>query len=85
MISIFVSTKSHKIFCILLHNILHSSLIFTSSFEELILKQQSILLIADIGTDLLWISLDVYKYNSNLNTVLSLAFEYISLSKETPN
>lgn len=75
--------KSHKIFSILLYNILYSISIIKDDFEDLIFQQKLILLIIDISINLFWISLDIYKYNFDSDAMLLPILKSISSSKET--
>ena len=81
--SVSILIKSHKIFCVLLHDVLHLVLIFKGGFDELTLKRKSMLFIADISTDLSRISLEVHKYNSDLDAALPSQAEYVSSPEST--
>lgn len=76
--------KGHEIFYVPLHNVLRSILIFKDGFKELTLKQKLMLLVVDIGIDLSRISLNIPKYNSDSDAMLSSALESMSLLKGTP-
>lgn len=52
MISILALTKGLQIFHVLLYDILHLYLIFKDGFEDLTFEQKSMLLIANINTDI---------------------------------
>lgn len=77
-------TKGHKIFCVPPHDVLRSVPTFRGGFEDFILKSKSMLFIADIGIDLSRISLNVYKYNFDLDAILPLASQSVSLPESTP-
>ncbi len=77
-ISVPAPTKGHEIFRILLRDVLRSIITFTGGFEDFTLKRKSMFLIIDIGTDLSHISLDVYKYDSDLDAMLPLALKSVS-------
>lgn len=70
MISIIVIAKDHEIFYILLRNILRSILIFKNCFENSTLKQKLMLFVTNVDTDLSLISLEKYKYDSDLDVAL---------------
>lgn len=84
MMSVPAPTKGHKIFRVPLHNVLRSVSNFKSGFEDLTLEWKSMLLIADIGTDLSQISLDIHKYNSDLDAVLLPTLEFVNSPEGTP-
>lgn len=67
----FVLTKSHKTFCVPLYDMLYSILIFKDSFDKFMLKRKSMLLVININTHLSQISLEIHKYNSDSDVILS--------------
>lgn len=81
--SVFTPTKGHKIFCVLLHDMLRFDPTFKDGFKDLILKRKSILFIANIGIDLSQISLDIHKYDFNLDAVLPPAPKSVSSPEGT--
>lgn len=71
-------TKGHEIFRVPLRDVLRSVPTFKGGFEDLTLERKSMLLVADIGTDLSRISLEVHEYNSDSDAVLPPAPESMS-------
>lgn len=65
-----------KVFCVLLHNILHTIPILKNNFDNLTLKHKLMLLVANIGMDLTWISLEIHKCNLDLEVLLFLALTF---------
>lgn len=83
--SVFAFTKSYKIFCVLPHNVLHFVLTFKGGFKDLTLKQKSMIPLADIDMDLSRMSLEIHKYNFDLDTVLPPVLKFVSSPKSTPS
>ena len=78
-------TYSSDIFRFPLRDVLRAVPIFKDGFEELTLERKCMLLIADIGTDLTRISLEIHKYNSDSDVVLPPAPDYaVSSPPGTP-
>lgn len=82
--SVLTLTKGHEIFCGLLRDVLCFVLIFKDGFENLTLERKSILLVANIDTDLARISLDIQEYDSDLDAMLLPTPESVSSPEETP-
>ncbi len=77
-------TKGHEIFRVPLRDVLRPVPTFKGGFEDLTLEQKSMLLVADIGTDLSLISLEVHELHYDSDAVLPPAPESMSSPEGTP-
>lgn len=78
-------TRSPDVFCVPFRDVLRAVPTFKDSFEELTLERKCMLLIADIGTDLARISLEIYEYDLDSDVVLPPAPDSaVSLPPGTP-
>lgn len=84
VMSVPAPTKGNEIFRVTLRDVLRSVPTFKGGFEDLTLERKSMLLVADIGTDLSRISLEVHEYNSDSDAVLPPAPESMSSPDGTP-
>ncbi len=73
MISVNSTSSIVNIFHVLLCDVLCAILTFKRGFQDLIIKHKSIMLIADIGTDLSRINLDIHEYKLDSDVELPTA------------
>lgn len=71
------TTCAFKVFCVSLHSVLCTILIFKDGFEDFTFKYKLILFVINIDMDLTWISLEITNYNSNIKVVLPLIPKFI--------
>lgn len=63
MMSVIFSPPIADVFCIPICNVLRAIPTFKDDFQDLTIKRKFIVLIADIGTDLSRINLEIHEYN----------------------
>lgn len=83
MMSISTPTKGHVIFRVLLYDVLRLISTFKGGFDKLMLGRKSMLLVADISTNLFRNSLELHKYKSDLYASLLFRVEYVSSPEST--